>query len=93
MKNFCSKSTKLCKLCSCKWSGVGVWLALRTLVCKVKRTLAMVGSWIGVQLSLSTKYGLIPGPRNNKKDDWKFSCTLFGRVECVRRVYDGRCLV
>ena len=32
-------------------------LALRSLVCKVKRTLAIVGSWIGVQLSLSTKYG------------------------------------
>ena len=30
-----------------KRSGVGVCLALRTLVRKVKRTLAIVGSWIG----------------------------------------------
>ena len=44
-----------------------MWLALQTLDCKVKRTLAMVGSWIGVQLSLSTKYGLIPGPATIKR--------------------------
>ena len=35
-------------------SGVGVCLALRTLVREVKRTLAIVGSWIG---PLSIKYG------------------------------------
>ena len=37
-----------------KRSGVGVCLALRTLVREVKRTLAIVGSWIG---PLSIKYG------------------------------------
>ena len=40
---------------SVKRSGVGVCLALRTLVREVKRTLAIVGSWIG---PLSIKYGL-----------------------------------
>ena len=35
-------------------SGVGVCLALRTLIREVKHTLAIVGSWIG---PLSIKYG------------------------------------
>ena len=36
-------------------SGVGVCLALQTLVCEVKRTLTIVGIWIG---PLLIKYGL-----------------------------------
>ena len=45
----------LCIFLSAKRRGVGVCLALRTLVREVKRTLAIVGSWIG---PLSIKYGL-----------------------------------
>ena len=53
------------------WSGVGVCLALQTLVREVKRTLANVGSWIGFTTVCRLCTGLIPGPRNKIKDDWK----------------------
>ena len=74
---------KLFKRC-----GLGVCLALRSLVYKVKRTLTIAGSWIGVEDSLCRqKHGLILGPRNKI---WYSSYTLLGRAECVRCVHYGR---
>ena len=58
---------------------VGVCLALRTLVREVKRTLTTVGSWLGAQLSLSTKHGLILGPRNKNLVYQLYSAWLCGR--------------
>ena len=65
---------------------VGVCLALRTLVREVKRTLTTVGSWLGAQLSLSTKHGLILGPRNKNLVYQLYSAWLCGMCKlCAPR--------